>query len=137
MKTLISLLLGALFGFVLIATGVFHWYRIQEMFHFDSFHMFGVLGSAIATAALGVWLLKKAGIRSVSGKEIKPVAKERKPFGNVIGGLFFGIGWAITGACTAPVFVLVGLDWKIGVITIVGVLTGTILYASIKSKLPQ
>lgn len=137
MKILLSIALGAIFGTVLIASQAFHWYRIQEMFHFQSFHMYGVLGSAIATGALSVWILKKRKVLSIHGKSIQPVKKKILPFGNVLGGTLFGIGWGITGACTAPVFILVGWKWEIGIACILGVLAGTLLFAAIKSKLPK
>lgn len=137
MNTLITLLLGAAFGFLLIASGAFHWYRIQEMFHFGSFHMFGLLGSAIATAALGVWALRKWNVRSLSGKEIRTQQKEIRPVGNIAGGLLFGIGWGLTGACTAPLFILAGLHWQVGLIAIAGALSGTMLYAWFKTYLPK
>jgi len=137
MKILINILLGAVFGYVLIASEAFHWYRIQEMFHFQSFHMFGLLGSAIATAAVGVWSLKFWKIKGLSGKPIETVRKEVRPFGNVFGGLIFGIGWALAGACTAPLFILIGLRWEIGLATALGGLAGAVLYAQLKSFLPR
>lgn len=137
MKTLVTILLGAVFGYLLIASEAFHWYRIQEMFHFRSFHMFGLLGSAIATAAIGVWSLKLWKAKSISGKPIEIVRKKVRPFGNIIGGLFFGTSWALTGACTAPLFILIGLHWEIGLSVAFGALAGTILYALLKSYLPR
>ncbi|OFZ64049.1 MAG: hypothetical protein A3D92_23205 [Bacteroidetes bacterium RIFCSPHIGHO2_02_FULL_44_7] len=137
MKILINILLGAVFGYLLIASEAFHWYRIQEMFHFQSFHMFGLLGSAIVTAAVGVWSLKVWKIKGPSGKPIKTVRKEVRPFGNLFGGLFFGIGWALTGACTAPLFILIGVHWEIGIAAVSGALAGVILYAQFKSYLPK
>jgi uncharacterized membrane protein YedE/YeeE len=137
MKFLITLSLGFLFGAVLISSQVFHWYRIQEMFHFDSFHMFGVLGSAIATAAISIGLIKRYKLKSIAGNSIKPQAKKRKPFGNILGGLLFGIGWGLTGACTAPIIILLGLKWKIGLLLIAGALCGTLIFAIIKPKLPE
>lgn len=137
MKILISILFGMYFGTVLIASQAFHWYRIQEMFHFDSFHMYGLLGSAIATGALSVWILKKKKILSLNGNPVKMKQKELKPVGNSIGGLLFGIGWGITGACTAPIFILVGWNWQIGLVCIAGALIGTITFAALKNKLPK
>lgn len=137
MKSVLSIALGMLFAAVLISSQAFHWYRIQEMFHFDSFHMFGLLGSAIFTGAISIWLIKKWKISNYLGEQIQTKKKPIRPFGNSIGGLFFGLGWGITGACTAPGFILVGWHWQIGLILILGVLTGTILYAALKNKLPK
>ena len=137
MRLLLTVGLGFLFGSILIASEAFHWYRIQEMFHFDSFHMFGVLFSAIATAAISLGLIKRFKVRTVHGNKIKVTPKQPKRFGNFIGGLFFGMGWALTGACTAPVLILVGLKWEIGLITLAGVLIGSLFFASINSKLPR
>ena len=137
MRIAVTVILGFVFGSVLISTEVFHWYRIQEMFHFDSFHMYGVLGSAIGTAALSIWLIKRFKVKSLSGKVIRIEQKKAQPFGNVVGGLLFGIGWGLTGACTAPVLILAGLKWEIGVVLLLGVLLGTLLFASVKSKLPK
>jgi len=137
MKILTYLLIGAYFGWVLIASQAFHWHRIQEMFHFDSFHMYGLLGSAIATAALGIWVIKRFKVKSVEGNEIKPKRKPVQWYANSIGGLFFGLGWGITGACTAPLFILVGFNWMIGIASLSGALLGTIIFGVIKNKLPQ
>lgn len=137
MRIILSLLFGLFFGTILIASQAFHWYRIQEMFHFDSFHMFGLLGSAIATGALGVWILKKKKVLSLNGNPIEPKKKSVKPVGNTVGGLLFGIGWGITGACTAPIFILVGWNWQIGLVCIAGALLGTIIFAATKNRLPR
>lgn len=137
MKTLITLLLGAAFGYVLIASEAFHWYRIQEMFHFKSFHMYGILGSAIATAALSIFLIRRFKIGNLSGEPIEVKPKELRPFGNVIGGLCFGVGWGLTGACSAPLFIVLGLNWQLGLIAVGSALVGAILYAVFKPYLPK
>ncbi len=129
--------LGIFFGTVLIASQAYHWYRIQEMFHFASFHMFGLLGSAIITGAVAVWFLKKRKALSIQQKPIELKPKKLRPIGNSFGGALFGIGWGITGACTAPVFILVGWRWQIGLVCVLGTLLGTILYAAVSSKLPK
>lgn len=134
-RFIVSLLLGVYFGFILILSEAFSWCRIQEMFHFESFHMFGVLFSAIVTAMISVLLLKKRKVKSVFGNVVKT---ERKPLNwtsNVVGGLIFGIGWAISGACSGPLFVLVGLEWEIGLAGILGALLGALIYGSVSVKL--
>ena len=137
MKTLITLLLGAAFGYILIASETFQWFRIQQMFHFESFHMFGLLGSAIITAAAGITVIRYFKICSLHGEPIQVKPKEIRPFGNVIGGLCFGIGWGLTGACSAPLFILLGLQWKLGLIAVISALTGAIIYALLKPYLPK
>ncbi|MDX2361812.1 MAG: YeeE/YedE thiosulfate transporter family protein [Crocinitomicaceae bacterium] len=137
MKIILTIALGIVFGSILISSEVFHWYRIQEMFHFDSFHMYGVLGSAIATATVSLLLIKRFKVKSISGKQIDPQPKEKQPIGNIAGGLIFGMGWGLTGACTGPILILVGLKWEIGVILLIGALLGTLLFATVKSKLPR
>ena len=137
MKIVLTISLGALFSYVLIASGAFHWYRIQEMFHFDSFHMYGLLSSAILTASISVWIIKRVGLKSISGKLIQPERKERQPVGNIAGGFIFGIGWGLTGACTAPLFILIGLQWQIGLLIFAGAIVGTLAFGLLKSRLPK
>ena len=136
MKIFISVLLGVLFGTILIASDAFQWVRIQEMFHFESFHMFGLIFSAIGTAAIAIWILKRSKCKSVFGNPIQLKRKENNLKANVFGGLFFGAGWSLTGACTAPIFILTGVHWKIGLIILTGVILGVIIFAVTKSKLP-
>lgn len=136
MKALLYLILGIFFGTILIASQAFHWNRINEMFHFESFHMFGLLGSAIATGALGVWIIKRFKLPSISGKPLAPKRKPLQPVGNSVGGLFFGLGWGITGACTAPLFIVAGLNWQIGLVCLGGALLGTRIFGLLKNKLP-
>ncbi len=135
-NTLITLFLGAFFGTVLILADAFSWFRIQEMFHFKSFHMYGTIGSAIAVGVLSVRLIRWKRIRSIEGHAIEPKKKSIRPFGNVIGGLLFGVGWALAGACTAPIYILVGAKWEIGLIALLGALLGTYIYSIFIKKLP-
>ena len=137
MKIVITLVLGFLFGNVLIASQAFSWFRIQEMFHFDSFHMYGLLFSAIGTAALSLFILKKFKVRSIKGNELEVKPKPTQVSANVIGGLLFGLGWSISGACSAPLYILIGMHWQIGLILLAGALVGTFLYGTFKSKLPH
>jgi uncharacterized membrane protein YedE/YeeE len=137
MRIILSLLLGALFGSVLIFSEAFHWQRIQEMFHFESFHMYGLLFSAIGTGLISLIILKKFRARTVYGNELKLTPKPKQRFGNVLGGLIFGSGWAITGTCTAPVFILIGFKWQIGLIVLAGALLGVLLFGLLKSRLPE
>src|ERR1043165_444857 len=97
------LFIGILFGIILVKSEVISWFRIQEMFRLQSFHMFGVLGSAVITGIISVWLIKKLKIKTISGD---PIVIAKKPFnkGVIYGGLLFGFGWAMTGACPGPLF---------------------------------
>ena len=137
MKFIITLLLGFLFGAILIASDAFSWYRIQEMFYFKSFHMFGLLFSAIGTAAIFVFILKKKRLKSIYGEEIVVVPKKVNWKRSVIGGLIFGTGWAITGACTAPIYILVGFKWEIGLSLFIGAIFGTYIYSLIANKIEK
>ena len=136
-KFTITLVLGFLFGVVLIASEAFSWYRIQEMFYFKSFHMFGLLFSAIGTAAIFVFIVKRKTINSVYGERIVLNAKKTKLKRSIVGGLIFGAGWAISGACTAPIYVLLGFEWKTGVAVFLGALIGTFLYSKLATKIEK
>ena len=137
MKFIITLLLGFCFGSLLIATQAYSWFRIQEMFHFDSFHMYGVLFSAIGTASFSLILIKKFKIKTITGQEFVLTPKKLEWKANIIGGLLFGIGWGLTGACSAPLYILVGMHYKIGISLFLGAMTGVLLYALVDKKLPK
>ena len=107
MKYIKYLLVGILFGIVLTKSEAVSWYRIQEMFRFQSFHMYGVIGTAVVVGAISVFLIKKLKIKTINGEKITFVPKEFNK-GNIIGGLLFGFGWAITGACPGPLFAQLG-----------------------------
>jgi uncharacterized membrane protein YedE/YeeE len=130
MKNLRFILYGAIFAIILIKVEAISWFRIQEMFHFQSFHMYGVLLSGIAVAFLGIQVLRR----------LKVVDPKPKPFqltANVLGGFSFGIGWGITGACSGPVYSLIGLQIWPALIVLLGALLGTFVYAITKKKLPH
>ena len=130
------LFVGILFGILLIKAEVVSWYRIQEMFRFQSFHMYGVIGSAVIVGALSVWLLKKFNMKSVAGEAIEiPQRKFHK--GTVIGGLLFGFGWALTGACPGPLFALIGNGSSVIIISLLSAIAGTWVYGAIRSRLPH
>lgn len=137
MRTAITIFIGFLFGLILIGTEAFSWYRIQEMFHFQSFHMYGVLGSAITTGALSLYLIRKFKIKSINGNEIVIKSKPIQWRANVIGGLLFGTGWGLSGACSAPIFILAGKEWQIGGFLLLGSLIGVIVYGILENKLPK
>jgi uncharacterized membrane protein YedE/YeeE len=134
-RLIVTLGLGFIFGSILIASQAFTWYRIQEMFHFQSFHMFGLLFSAIGTSALSLWIIKKRKQRSVFGNELEIKPKPLEWKANLFGGLIFGLGWSISGACSAPVYILTGFHWPVGIALLLGALVGTIIFALLGSKL--
>lgn len=130
------LIFGMLFGIVLIKSEVVSWYRIQEMFRLQSFHMFGVIGSAVAVGALSVFLIKKLKIKSIQGEEILLPEKTFNK-GQIYGGLLFGFGWAMTGACPGPLFAQLGYGATTIIVTILSAIAGTWVYGKIREQLPH
>ncbi len=133
---LVFWLLGILFGIILIKAEVVSWWRIQEMFRLQNFHMFGVIGSAIATGMLSIFLIKKFNVKTIDGD---PIVIEPKKFqkGNIFGGLLFGFGWAMTGACPGPLFALVGNGAFVVIVTLISAILGTKVYGMVRNKLPH
>ncbi|MEM7357103.1 MAG: DUF6691 family protein [Acidobacteriota bacterium] len=139
-ELLAYLLIGTFFGIVLIKSEVVSWFRIQEMFRFHSFHMYGVLGSAVATAALTLWLAGKLGWRSLTGAEIRIAAKrwdEGARHRYWIGGTLFGLGWGLAGTCPGPIYALIGYGAGGALVVLLAALLGTRAYAAILHKLPH
>jgi uncharacterized membrane protein YedE/YeeE len=130
------LIAGMLFGIVLVKAEIISWWRIQEMFRLQSFHMYGVIGSAVATGMLSVWLIKKFRVRTLSGEPVSfSVRKFNK--GQIYGGLIFGFGWAITGACPGPLFAQIGAGFTVIVVTLISAIAGTYIYGVVREKLPH
>ena len=129
-------LAGIFFGIVLIKSEVISWFRIQEMFRLQSFHMFGVLGTAVITGMISIFLIKKLRVKTINKEDIFLLPKKFQK-GNIYGGLLFGFGWAITGACPGPLFAQVGSGATVVLITILGAVAGTWTYGLIKEKLPH
>jgi uncharacterized protein len=127
---------GILFGIILVKSEVISWFRIQEMFRLQSFHMFGVIGSAIVVGILSVFIIKKFRIRSIDGE---PIRFEQKKFhkGQVYGGLLFGFGWALTGACPGPLFAQIGTGATVIIVTLFSAIIGTWVYGYLREKLPH
>ena len=130
------LIIGIFFGIILVKSEVVSWFRIQEMFRFQSFHMYGVIGSAVVVGIISVLLLKKFKIKTINGN---PIIFIKRPFskGQIIGGLFFGFGWAMTGACPGPIFALIGSGTTVVIITLLSAIAGTWFYGLIREKLPH
>ena len=137
MKYLKYLALGVFFGIVLSKAEVVSWYRIYEMFRFDSFHMYGVIGSAIAVGILLVQLIKKTRMKSMQGQEIRFTDKNRSVARYLLGGIIFGLGWALTGACPGPMFILVGHGVGVMLVVIASAVVGTFVYGAVRDKLPH
>jgi uncharacterized membrane protein YedE/YeeE len=129
-------LVGILFGIVLIKTEVVSWFRIQEMFRLQSFHMYGVIGSAVFTGALSIWIIKKFNIKTIHKEEIK-ISDKKFDKGQIFGGILFGLGWAITGACPGPLYAQIGWGSSIVFVTLLSAIAGTWFYGFIREKLPH
>ena len=137
MKLLKYILVGFLFGVVLTKSEAVSWYRIYEMFMFQSFHMYGIIGVAIATGLIGIQIINKKKLNDIHGEPIHIIDKEKGTFRYWIGGLIFGLGWALVGSCPGPIFILIGAGFmSVGVI-LIGALLGTFIYGLIKDSLPH
>jgi uncharacterized protein len=129
-------IVGILFGIVFVKAEIISWFRIQEMFRLQSFHMYGIIGSAVVTAALSVWVIKKFNIKTIYGETIKFHPKEFNK-GQIYGGLLFGLGWAITGACPGPLYAQIGTGATVIAITLLSAIFGTWVYGKFRDKLPH
>lgn len=131
------LLVGFVFGIVLTKSEAVSWFRIYEMFQFHSFHMYGIIMTAIVTGFTGIFLIKKYKLKDIKGHPITIPEKEKGTFRYWVGGLIFGLGWAMVGACPGPIFILVGAGFGSMLIVLAGALLGTFLYGLIRNKLPH
>ena len=129
------LLVGFVFGVVLTKSEAVSWYRIYEMFQFDSFHMYGIIMTAIATGVVGIQLIKRKQLKDIKGLPIEILDKERGTFRYWIGGLLFGLGWALVGSCPGPIFILIGSGFMSVSFVLFGALFGTYIYGYVKDKL--
>ena len=130
------LIAGLLFGIILVKSEVISWFRIQEMFRLQSFHMFGVIGSAVVVGIISVWLIKKYKVKTIYGGPVEFVNKKFNK-GNIYGGLIFGFGWAITGACPGPLFAQIGTGATVVIITLLSAIGGTWVYGRFHDRLPH
>jgi uncharacterized membrane protein YedE/YeeE len=137
MKFIKFLLLGIVFGIVMTKSEAVSWYRIQEMFRFQAFHMYGIIGTAVTLGVAGVALIKRFRMRDFSGNPIMFNPKEKSVARYLIGGSIFGLGWALSGACPGPMVVNIGYGYWAMVIVFFFALVGTYLYGLIKNKLPH
>lgn len=137
MKFIKYLLVGFLFGVVLTKSEAVSWYRIYEMFQFQSFHMFGIIMTAICVGALGIQIIERKKIKDINGERIIIPNKENGNTRYLVGGIFFGLGWALVGSCPGPIFILLGAGFiSIGIV-LIGAVIGTFLYGVFKDKLPH
>ena len=138
MRTFIYFSIGILFGVVLFKSEVASWFRIYEMFQFDSFHMYGVIGSSVILGALSLFLLKTFKVKSIfNGKEIQLIPKQKAWKRYLFGGVLFGLGWALAGACPGPMFTLLGAGFLPVLLILFSALLGTYFYGVIRDKLPH
>ena len=136
MKYLKYLVLGTLFGIILPKSEVISWFRIQEMFRFQAFHMYGVIGSAVVVGLISIQLIKRYRLKSMDGEPIV-IADKKFNHGVWIGGFIFGLGWALTGACPGPLFAQLGSGVGSAAVLILAALAGTWTYSALREKLPN
>ncbi len=137
MKQLKFLLLGIFFGIVLAKAQVISWFRIYEMFRFESFHMYGIIGSAVVLGVVIVQFIKRSNLKSINGTPIIIEPKANTYKASIFGGILFGLGWALVGACPGPIFILIGAGFWAFAIVLIAALLGTFVYGILSDKLPQ
>lgn len=136
MKNIKFLIVGMLFGIILIKSEVISWFRIQEMFRLQAFHMYGIIGSAILVGIISIQLIKRLQLKTIN-QELIVIPDKKFHWGNVYGGLIFGLGWAITGACPGPLFAEIGSGFFVIIVTLLSAIAGTWVYGLIREKLPH
>jgi uncharacterized membrane protein YedE/YeeE len=130
------MIVGALFGIILVKSEVISWFRIQEMFRLQAFHMYGIIGSAIVVGVISIQLIKHFKLKTIN-KETIIIPDKKFHWGNVYGGLIFGLGWAITGACPGPLFAEIGSGFGVILVTLLSAIAGTWIYGLVREKLPH
>ncbi|WP_291869597.1 DUF6691 family protein [Maribacter sp.] len=137
MKFLKFLIVGILFGIILVKSEAVSWYRIFEMFKFQSFHMYGIIGSAVGLGILSIYIIKKTKIKNIEGTKIEIPTKDKGFVNYLLGGSIFGLGWALAGACPGPMYILVGTGVFSILLVIAAATLGTFVYGILKDKLPH
>lgn len=137
MKFITYLSIGTLFGIIMTKSQAISWYRIYEMFRFDSFHMYGIIGSAVILGMISVALIKKYKLRSTAGEPITFSPKNRSVSRYLFGGTIFGLGWAMTGACPGPIYTLIGNGYGVILVVLFSAILGTLSYGILRKRLPH
>jgi uncharacterized membrane protein YedE/YeeE len=137
MKFIKFLIVGILFGIVMAKSQALSWYRIQEMFRFQSFHMYGIIGTAVVLGVIGTALIKRFNLKDVQGNPINFAPKEKSFWRYLLGGSIFGLGWALSGACPGPMVVNIGYGFISFIVVVFFAVIGTYLYGVLQSKLPH
>ncbi|RSK40352.1 YeeE/YedE family protein [Mangrovimonas spongiae] len=137
MKQIVYLLVGVVFGIIMYKSEAASWFRIYEMFRFESFHMYGIIGTALVFGVLFVFIIKRFRIKSFSGQSIYIQPKEKSFTRYIVGGILFGLGWALVGACPGPIFVLLGAGFLPVIIVLASAVLGTFVYGLLCDKLPH
>jgi len=136
LKNLKYIIAGTLFGIIAVKSEIISWFRIQEMFRLTSFHMYGVIGTAVIVGMISIQIIKRLNIKTLSGEKIS-IAPKSFQKGQIYGGLIFGFGWAITGACPGPLFAQIGSGFGVITVTLLSAIFGTWVYGYFKNKLPN
>ena len=137
MKYIKYLLIGILFGVVMTKSEAISWFRIQEMFRFQSFHMYGIIGTAVGAGLIVVWAIKRFKLKDIYGQPIIFQDKDKSFWRYFLGGTVFGLGWAMTGACPGPIFVLIGHGYMLLIVVLLSSIVGTYLYGVMRDRLPH
>ena len=137
LKSLKFILVGMVFGIIMYKSEAVSWYRIHEMFRFESFHMYGIIGSALFLGVLSIQWIKRSKMKNVNGQVISIEDKEKSFWRYILGGTIFGLGWALSGACPGPMYVLIGAGALSMGIVIIAAMFGTFVYGLVKNKLPH
>ncbi|WP_066217539.1 YeeE/YedE family protein [Formosa haliotis] len=137
MKKIIYILLGLIFGVVMYKSEAASWFRIYEMFRFESFHMYGIIGTALVFGIIFIQLIKRFHIKTFDGQAITIEDKDKSVYRYLFGGIIFGLGWALAGACPGPIFVLIGAGFLPVLIVLISAVLGTFVYGLLRDKLPH
>jgi len=136
-RKILIFIAGIIFGIVMTKSEAVSWYRIQEMFRFQSFHMYGIIGVAAVLGAVMIFCMKKFKFKNMDGEVVHFAEKPKTYYASIGGGILFGLGWAMTGACPGPLYVLIGNGYFVILVVILSALLGTLTYGRLKSKLPH
>ncbi|MFV8226093.1 YeeE/YedE family protein [Christiangramia aquimixticola] len=137
MRVIGYLFIGIFFGIVMFKSEAASWFRIYEMFQFQAFHMYGIIGSALILGIIGVQLIKKKGAKDLNGETISFAPKEKSFSRYMFGGIIFGLGWALAGACPGPIYTLIGAGYVSVIVVLLAALLGTYIYGLLRDKLPH